>query len=200
MSKKRMPTETQVWAVREVIKSRLPYADFCREAEPLGWDWYWSAHMELWQLCDEYGWSMPDAAALLGILSPRVSVDRNWKYLHHFVEHGELHPWVIPSVRVGANRLLPHLGMGHDLPTLERLAGSPRQVKVWPFASNILNAGLDDRVTVDTWVHKFFGLPPKLKAPTRRAIQVGVSCEAVDRGFTPPQLQAALWTVQRGRV
>lgn len=46
----------------------------------------------------------------------------------------------------------------------------------------------------------FFMMPPKIRAATRRAIQVGMACEAVDRGFTPPQLQAALWVEQRGRV
>ena len=194
------PSGTQVWAVRYMINERMPAEQYNRDAKPLGWDWYENAHERLRHLCMESEWHMPDLAALMGVLSPRVSVDRNWQYLEHFLDTHELHPWVMPSVRAAAERLFPHLGKGHSLETLESLAGSRRAVKVWPFASNILYAGEDDRVTVDTWVHKFFGLPEKLRVTTRRAVQQGIQEESGCRGFSPPQLQAALWTVQRGRV
>tara|TARA_R100000700_G_C3161441_1_gene137458 strand:+ start:205 stop:756 length:552 start_codon:yes stop_codon:yes gene_type:complete len=183
-----------------MINEKMPASDFNCYTLPLGWDWYRVAHERLLEVSEYSGWKMPDLAALMGVLSPRVTVDRNWQYLEHFLDTHELHPWVMSSVRASAERLFPHLGKGHSLETLESLAGSRRAVKVWPFASNILSAGEDDRVTVDTWVHKFFGLPEKLRVTTRRAVQQGIQEEGYRRGFFPAQLQAALWTVQRGRV
>lgn len=118
-------------------------------------------------------------AAVLAVLSPRVSVRRNVQHTVRYLRTGTLGADVLPSNLVA-------------LATYER-TGRINGPKTGAFARAVL--GDPDALVLDTWIAKALGVPQEKlpNAPIRREAARRFRAVASRTGWTVAETQAAVW-------
>ena len=141
--------------------------------------WYGTAQREVRTGAERLGVTAERFAAILAATSPRVQVRRNITIAVMYCKFGTL-PGSMATTRAA---------VAHYEST-----GIIRGPKTGPFARAIL--GDEDAIVLDVWMAKAFGIDQKRFG----AKYVRTHCEGVIRqvaqhlGWTPAQVQAAVWT------
>jgi hypothetical protein len=141
--------------------------------------WYHSEGATLQTAAETLKVSAEHFASVLAITSPQVPVARNGRITVGFLSKG-LRWAMMPSV---------HSALDHYLAT-----GEIRGPKTGPFARALL--GDEQAIVLDVWMARAFGVPQGWF----KLVDCREKCEAMIRqaaailGWTPAQVQAAVWT------
>lgn len=160
------------------------------EAEKSGLQWYAQAHDECKKLADEMGLEVWRVIAIVAVLSPKCPWEKNIEYARNLIL-GEGSCGALGPNKAKAREIL-------ELKTKRAALKRVRGPKVTSFYWNILRRGYDSNVTVDVHMLRLF--EPHMasvgKAPYRRITeQIRRLAQLVK--YSPAQVQAVLWTVQR---
>lgn len=142
--------------------------------------WYQSARREIMLAAGMMGTSAKRLAALLSLFSPRVQVSRSIRLAFTYARTGTFPPGTIGSVQAAVLHY--------------ENTGEIRGPKTGPFAAALL--GDPDAIVLDTWMAKAFRVPQQ-KIATKN---VSTRCKRRIRkvaerlGWTPAEVQAAVWT------
>jgi hypothetical protein len=144
-----------------------------------GRDWYQFAESQVRSAAASLGIDPQRFADIIAVTSPRVQVVRNVRMAVRYVRDGD---------RTGMMKTVA-AALDHW-----HLTGEIRGPKTSEFAKAIM--GDTDRVVLDVWMAKAFGIPQKwLDAKYVRAeCARRVRDAALILGWTPAQVQAAVWT------
>jgi hypothetical protein len=143
-----------------------------------GRHWYQGAELQLRRLCEVHDWDPTEFAEVLALTSPRVQVSRNV-------------PLAIKFMRTGLCMRLHRAQIEHWLKT-----GVIRGKKCEPFARALM--GDPTAVVLDVWMSKALGVT-HAQVTQKRVMDVAVPrVHKVARalGWTPCQVQAAIWTAK----
>lgn len=108
--------------------------------------WYSDAREYIWSVCEREGWDMDEFVNVLAVLSPRISVSRNWDLTVAYFRNGKVLPsWsgVVQSVRT-------------SLATYEA-TGHIKGRKTSAFARAL--HGDSTALVLDTWMAKALDVP-----------------------------------------
>lgn len=141
--------------------------------------WYHAAARKIAAVASELGCEPKRFADVLAITSPRVKVARNWNLTLKYIAH-QSRDGMMKGVRAA---------LDHYLAT-----GEIRGPKTGPFARAVL--GDEQAIVLDTWMAKAFKCPhEKLRTKAVHAeCATRVRAAAGILGWTPAQVQAAVWT------
>lgn len=154
-----------------------------------GRHWYEECDLALRTVCAKEGWPVVHTAAILGITSPRVQVQRNARYTKEYMSH-----WVIsPDIHTHAKLkgLMPMVRTGLvNYETTGEING--------PKTSAFAGACMGDlsQVVLDTWMAKVLGIHQDTfkRKPVRGKADKRIRQVAKQLGWEPAQTQAAIWT------
>lgn len=159
------------------------------EAEKDGLQWYARAYDECAILAAALDIDVWKAIAIVAVLSPKCPWEKNIEYAFNLFKGG-------PCGALGPNKKKARKIM--RLRTTRALFNHLKGPKVQSFYWNILRRGYDTNVTVDVHMKNLF--EPKRsqvgKAVYRR-ITEKVMLIARMTGYSPAQVQAVFWTIQR---
>lgn len=158
------------------------------EVRQAGIGWYSVAYAEAGILAYETGVSLPRAAAIIAVLSPRTQWRLNLEDAWSLVEYDACRH-ALPKNTAKARRLLA----GEPI---SQVLGGPKVISFW---QNIARPLHSRAVTIDTWIARAVGVSEaQLKLwGVYEAISRGVSGAAEKVGILPSQMQAILWVVTR---
>lgn len=142
-------------------------------------DWYDDAREFILTECERHGWDHDDFINVMAVLSPRISVKRNWDLTVQLFETGRLGRGVIRSTRVA----LKHY----------QKTGEIRGPKTSAFARAL--HGDTTALVLDTWMAKALCIPHAQvtgKANMKWA-KVLMQDVAERQGLTVRSAQAAVW-------
>jgi hypothetical protein len=151
--------------------------------------WYPEALADIDLTCCNHGWDTIKFVVALAVLSPQVSVRQNIKLTLLWFLYG-IYPRVLPSVAASFDRAKDS----------QFALSSIRGPKTRRFAHALL--GDEDAVVLDTHMGH------ALNVPAAKLRNKSVQTEAEKRigwvartlGWSPAQVQAAVWTAQRARA
>lgn len=151
--------------------------------------WYRHARRELLKACDILGEAPWYLADILALYSPRVSVKRNIRFAIGYIQTGRHAADVMRGIRASIDHY--------------NATGQIRGPKTGPFAKAIL--GDESAVVLDVYMAEAFGINQAAfnLRPVHRECCRRIERAADILGWTPAQIQAAVWsaTVKRvGRV
>jgi hypothetical protein len=148
-----------------------------------GKDWYTIARPELDTIASSLGVTPHRFASILAVTSPKVSVVRNIKFAVHYLRTGEYLSDMMRGVRASVEHF--------------EETGEIRGPKTRAFRDAIL--GDQSAVVLDVWMARAMGVDqqefrrlPKYRKHAQRVRRV-----AYRLGWTPAQVQAAVWTTAR---
>ena len=144
-----------------------------------GRHWYGDAERTIRTEAERMGVSASRFAAVLAVTSPRVKVKRNWTLTVQYLSTGS-----VEGIMKSSRAALSHW----------EATGEIRGPKTGPFA----RACLGDRqaIVLDTWMAKAFGVEHKRLGSrlVREECQRRIQAAAGVLGWTPAEVQAAVWT------
>lgn len=150
--------------------------------------WYAEAYDKCEALAKKYSLSIEKTIAVVAVLSPKCPWERNLSNAEMVIS-GVGKPASLGSNVKKAQAILK----GETI----KLSGD----KVRSFYSNILNRGYDSNVTIDTHILRVVGRPtftPKSSVYIQIAHLFQVVAHWV--GYSPAQVQAAIWCAERENV
>ncbi len=162
------------------------------QADKAGLQWYAKAHDECVALASELNMDVWKVIAVVAVISPKCPWEKNVLYAKNLITGQG------PCGALGPNKVKAKKIM--KLKTTRALFNHLRGPKVQSLYHNITRRGYDTNVTVD--VHML-----RLIEPERASVQKAVYRRITERimrlarmtGYTPAQVQAVLWTVQRSK-
>ena len=144
--------------------------------------WYSRARQELQKVADHFNSPYATVAGLAAVLSPRVSVRRSMRLLGQYLR-GQQWPADVYAAKRDAVSAWASQG---------RLSGQ----KVRAFYDNLM--GHEHSVVLDTWMAKAMLTPrrpwPSTGGPLVDKATIRIQTVARMLGWTPAQVQAAIWS------
>lgn len=155
-----------------------------------GMNWYEECDLALRTMCVKEGWPIIHTAAILGITSPRVQVQRNARYTKQYMAQWMLSPEVTTHAKLSG--LLPMVRAG--LEKYERFG-----IISGPKTSAFAGACMGDlsQVVLDVWMARALKLPDQKlfdRKPVRAKADKRIRAVAKQLNWAPAQVQAAVWT------
>lgn len=156
-------------------------------------DWYFVLHDYAQNLADKNGLTLIQAAGVISALSPMINFTTNLRDAERFCATRRLDN--LATYMSQRKKALAIIGAKSEEEVLKLLGGN----KTKAFFLNILRPQDSMDVTIDTWMIKFFGFksltPKRYKEASWEIIKV-----SQELGIMPHQLQALVWTAQRGKA
>jgi len=154
-----------------------------------GKHWYEECDLALRAMCSKEGWPVVHTAAILGITSPRVQVQRNARYTKQYMRHWTLRPEVTTHAKISGLMINIRRGLENY-----ELTGEIKGPKTSAFAGACM--GDLDQVVLDTWMAKVLGIHQDTfkRKPVRAKADKRIRQVAKQLSWQPAQAQAAIWT------
>ena len=125
-------------------------------------------------------------ASLLAATSPRMSIARNWRVANMIYRK-----WTTGQGLDLSQSMRTHHPNIRRAIRNEPLSGP----KVSAFAANLM--GDFERVTIDTWVLRYYGLSGSITGKRYAELADRIRREAREHGYKPAEWQAVIWTIIR---
>ena len=156
-------------------------------------DWYLRTNGFIKTLSYESGETTANVAAMLAIASPMISWDQAMSAVHQYLLVGE-DDRLTPLMSVNALKVMNLMQDGN-------IALHLRGWKVRSFYENLLHPTTSQRVTIDRWAMRVFGLDERKynlsDARVYERFADSYRLAAADLGVLPLQVQAATWCAIR---
>ena len=133
--------------------------------------------------------------AIMSILSPRVSFKINLEDTITLLKHGSKAKLKSPIFKVKALKALNAQSYDDVLALFSDKTGP----KTLAFFDNLVNPK-SEKVTIDVHMIRAFNIKGSLTNKKYRQAEIMIQNYASKVGLQPMQLQAILWTVQRGKA
>lgn len=145
-----------------------------------GRNWYDTARADVIEQARRFDVSPVHYANVLSIFSPRVQVVRNRRLTEYYFAHGAPHESTMQATRAA---------LAHYVQT-----GEIRGPKTGPFARACM--GDQEAIVLDVWMAAAFRIDQEAfsRIGTRREAKRRIREAARRIGWTPAQVQAAVWT------
>jgi len=158
--------------------------------------WYADAHEAVLELADR-GLSHAQAAALVAVLSPACSWERNLVDANNMLSAYMQQDWAYRPATYGkqvakARRILADC-WGWPAGQVAEYIFTNRGPKTRAFYWNLLHPDSGEYVTVDRWVCRALWVNEKPSLKEYGDIAAAMCTVAADYGVRPCQLQAAMW-------
>ena len=181
----------------------MPYAESTRRPSTLptlpqlyfagegGAAWYAKARESIRRYADKHGLSVGVVADVVGLTSPRQTVERNTQLAHKYLQTGDT-GGTLPSVRSGLAHWAACIGSGEiDARHLANV-GPIRGDKTRNFARCL--AGDDSAIVIDVWMFRALRLDyPTMTAKRYRTASELIRIFAEHMKDTPANTQARIW-------
>jgi len=163
--------------------------------------WYERAHDVAEYLATEYGITLPQAAAVISVLSPGCPWEQNTTDADKVCQawHDKTYDATVTTYhpQLGkAYSILDH-GKDKDAHGIESMIGKVAR-KTKAFYWNILEPSARGPVTVDRWILRALGLPiNRTTEQLYRLAEIAITQVADKRGVLPQVMQAYIWVCIR---
>jgi hypothetical protein len=156
-------------------------------------DWYFILHDYAANLADRNGLTIVQTAGIISALSPMVMFTTNLRDAERFCSTRSIAN--LATYTSQRKKALQILGAKTENEVLAILGGA----KTKAFYLNILRPDSNLDVCLDSHMKNFFGFANYTPKRYKEASQV-ISETANEMGIMPHQLQALIWTAQRGKA
>ena len=156
-------------------------------------DWYYILHDYAANLAERNGLTVIQTAGIISALSPMVMFTTNLRDAERFCKTRSIAN--LATYKKQRMKALQIIGAKTEGEVLAILGGN----KTKAFFLNILKPETSLDVVLDTHMIRFFGFPNLTAKRYKQASQV-IAETAYEMGIKPHQLQALIWTAQRGKA